>query len=193
MSYLTSLSDSDLQNLLIKGNVRAFEELYNRYHDLLYGYIYNKLRNREEAQDIVHDVLVKIWDKREQLANVKSLKSYLFTAVRNRAFDLFTKKKISDKYLLSLEDALEKYNPSADYLVREKELEHYIRIQIDQLAPKMKEVFKLSRYDYMSNGEIADLMGISKNTVETQIKRALKVLRYKLTTLLSILLFFLYS
>lgn len=190
MSYLKSLSDPDLQSLLIKGNAQAFEELYNRYHDLLYGYIFNKLKDTEETQDIVHDVLIKIWHKREQLENVKSLKSYLFTAVRNRAFDFFAKKKLNDKYLISLEEAIEKYNPSADYLVREKELENYIKSQIDQLAPKMKEVFKLSRYNYMSNGEIAELMGISKNTVETQIKRALKVLKYKLTTLLSILLFF---
>lgn len=190
MSKLSSIADGDLLKMLVLGNKYAYEEIYHRYHDLLYGYVYNKLKDKEEAQDIVHDILIKIWSNRQQLENVKSLKSYLFTSVRNKAFDFFAQKKISDKYLSSLEDALKYYSPTADYTVREKDLDAYIKKQISLLAPKMREVFELSRYEYRSNAEIAELLGISKNTVETQIKRALKVLKYKLTTLLSIILFF---
>lgn len=190
MSKLSSIPDGDLLKMLVIGNQNAYEELYYRYHDLLYGYIYNKLKDKEEAQDVVHDVLIKLWTNRAQLENVKSLKSYLFTSVRNKAFDFFAQKKISDKYLDSLKDALAQYSPTADYTIREKDLDVYIKKQISLLAPKMREVFELSRYEYRSNAEIAELLGISKNTVETQIKRALKVLKYKLTTLLSIILFF---
>lgn len=190
MSKLSSIPDGDLLKMLVIGNQNAYEELYYRYHDLLYGYIYNKLKDKEEAQDVVHDVLIKLWTNRAQLENVKSLKSYLFTSVRNKAFDFFAQKKISDKYLDSLQDALAQYSPTADYTIREKDLDVYIKKQISLLAPKMREVFELSRYEYRSNAEIAELLGISKNTVETQIKRALKVLKYKLTTLLSIILFF---
>src|SRR5690606_38094422 len=102
-----------------------------------------------------------------------------------KAFDIFVHKTMTSRYLLSIQEGLNSYTKPADYLVREKDLDVYIKKQIQNLPVKMREVFELSRYHYMSNAEIANSLGISKNTVETQIKRALKVLKYELTTFLS--------
>jgi RNA polymerase sigma-70 factor (family 1) len=189
MSLYQSASDQHLLSSIIDGNEQAYAELYDRYHDILLGYVYSKLASREEAEDVVHDVMVKIWTNRERLTNVQSIRAYLFTSVRNKAFDIFAHNKMNDQYMQTIEDGLRTYSQPSDYLVREKDLDTYIKKQVSSLAPKMREVFELSRYSYMSNSEIADFLGISKNTVETQIKRALKVLKYKLTTFLSILLF----
>lgn len=182
MSFYRSASDSDLLGLMVSGDEKAYTEIYTRYHDMLYSYALNKLSDFDEAQDVVHDVLVKIWTKRNDLAGVKSIKAYLFTAVRNKSFDIFAQKKVSEQYLSSLNFFITNYSDNTDYLVREKDLDVYIKTQVNALAPKMRQVFKLSRYNYMSNSEIASVLGISKNTVETQIKRALKTLKIKMSS-----------
>ncbi|WP_353183905.1 RNA polymerase sigma-70 factor [Parapedobacter lycopersici] len=180
MSVYTKYSDSDLLQFLKSGDERVFSEIYTRYHSLLYIYAYKKLRDKQKAQDIVQDVFITLWEKRLELRIYVSLANYLYTAVRNKSLDFFARRKVEERYLSSLQQYLHSPHTAADLVVRERDIEALIEKEIQALPPKMREVFELSRKSYSSHEEIAQTLGISKFTVDTQIKRALKVLRLRL-------------
>ncbi|MFA6945614.1 MAG: RNA polymerase sigma-70 factor [Pedobacter sp.] len=174
------MSDRELTALLHEGDERAFTEIYERYHSLLYIYAHKKLYNKQEAQDIIHEVLTTLWTRRFDFSMQTSLPSYLFTAVRNKALDLFSHKKVEARYLASLQNFIEDAGIQTDFLIRENDLKTLIEKEIQSLPPRMKEVFQLSRKNKLTHKEIANLMEISEQTVSTQIKKALRILRVRL-------------
>lgn len=192
MAAYGAYTDQELTVLLKDSDKLAFTEIYERYHSLLYVYAHKKLHNKEESQDIIHEVLIALWNKRLDFSFNISLKSYLFTAVRNKAFDLFAHKKVESRYLDSLQGFIDISTESSDFLVREKDLSSLIEREIRALPPKMREIFDMSRKDKLSNKEIAKVLNISEHTVATQMKRALKVLRLRLGLVvwLAMLLFY---
>lgn len=173
------LSDQDLSELLKGNDKKAFTEIYERYHSLLYIYAHKKLNNNLEARDIVQDTLMNIWNRRTTLSICGTLRSYLFTSVRNRILDIFSHQKVEEKYMESLH-SLKQNSSSTDYMIREKELSAMIEQEINALPPRMREIFILSRREWLSNSDIASKLNISQHTVETQMKRALRQLRLKL-------------
>jgi len=179
MTGYSVYTDQELATLLKEGDRYAYTEIYNRYHSLLYIYGHKKLHHKQEAQDVVQEVLINLWNKRDQLFDI-SLKSYLFTAVRNKALDVFSHKKVEGKYLASLQSFIDDSKIGADYLIREKDLSAMIEKEIRALPPKMQEIFQLSRKDKLTHKEIAKLLNLSEHTVATQMKRALKILRLRL-------------
>ncbi len=180
MEFYRKLSDKDLVVLLRESDKLAFTEIYERYHTLLYIYAHKKLHNELEAQDVVQDTLITLWDRRKAFSPKVSLAAYLYAMVRNRAFDLFARKKVEDKYLESLQGFITSPTPT-DFLIRERDIKALIEKEIDALPPRMREIFILSRKERFTNKEIAKLLDISTHTVDTQIKRALKVLRLRLS------------
>lgn len=183
-------SDQQLCLLLKEGDRSAYVEIYRRYNSLLYLYAYKKLRNREEAKDVVQEVFIWLWNKHEHISFDSSLAGYLYQSVRNKALNIFAHRQIEQKYISSLNDFLETNNAGADYLIREKEITALIEKEINALPPKMRQVFLMSRREYKTYKEIANSMDISEDTVNTQMKRALKTLRDKLGPLHIILSFF---
>jgi RNA polymerase sigma-70 factor (family 1) len=180
MEAYKPLTDQELTALLKEGDQNAFTEIFERYHSLLYIYAHKKLHNKEESQDVIQEVLTTLWNRRSDLSLQTSLMSYLYTAVRNRALDIFSHKKVEAKYMVSLQGFIDNAGISTDFLVRENDLRALIEKEIQALPPKMREVFQLSRKTRLSHKEIADLMGISEQTVATHIKKALRVLRMRL-------------
>lgn len=184
MSAYQRYTDQELSSLLSQGDDMAYTEIYERYHSLLYIYANKKLYNRQESEDIVQDVLITLWNKRFEFRLERSLASYLFTAVRNRALDLFSHKQVESRYVDSLQNFIDDAGISADFLIREHDLKVMIEREIDALPPRMREVFILSRRNFLSYKEIAVAMDISEQTVSNQIKKALRVLRIRLSLLL---------
>jgi RNA polymerase sigma-70 factor (family 1) len=177
---IKTLSDEELLTLLTEGEEKAYAEIYTRYHSLLYIYAYRKLHHKQEAQDIIHDVLASLWNNRNTLNLSGSLASYLYTAVRNKAFDLFSHRKIEERYMASLQEFIDENEIQTDFLIRENDLKALIEKEIENLPPRMREAFRLSRMDKLSHREIAGIMDISEHTVSTQIKKALRILRMRL-------------
>lgn len=175
----SNLDDADLYLLLKEGDERAYTAIYERYHALLYIYVYKKLQVKQESQDVVHDVLVYLWKNRATLPESVSLPAYLYGAARNKAFDIFAHRKVQDKYVVSLQNFIPTYS-GTDHLLRENEIKAIIQKEIDALPPRMREIFQLSRRERLTNKEIAQLLSLSTHTVDTQIKRALKVLKSRL-------------
>ncbi len=178
VNYL-ELEDSDLLLLLRNDDEQAYTTIYKRYLPLLYIYVYKKLLSKVESQDISHEVLLYLWSNRANISINVSLPAYLYAAARNKAFDLFAHKKVEEKYIASLDKFIPTYT-GTDYLLRENEIKQLIQREISSLPPRMQEIFKLSRRDKLTNKEIASLLSLSPHTVDTQIKRALRILKSKL-------------
>lgn len=172
------LTDEDIYELLRTDNQIAFSVLFQKYNQLLFIYIYKKLKDEEECRDIVQEVFLNLWNNRKKIRLKSSLKSYLFQAVRNRALNVFVHKKVSQKFLDSF-PKLPKVEEGTDYAIREKDIIDTIDREIALMPPKMQEIFALSRKEYLSHREIAQMLGISEDTVTTQIKRALKRIKGK--------------
>ncbi len=181
MGIYNELSDADLVSLLKAGDHLAYTEIFRRYYHLMYVHAYKKLRDEEEAKDVIQELFATLWTKRETDFITTNLAGYLYTSVRNRILDLFAHQQVESKYMLSLKDFIETDgNNTTDYRIREKELIAYIDKEIQALPPKMREVFELSRKSNLSHREIAELLNLSEQTVSKQVTNALKVLRSKL-------------
>jgi RNA polymerase sigma-70 factor (family 1) len=180
-SEYKTIPDNELIQLLKESDHRAYTEIYNRYFYLLYTHAYKKLRSEEQAKDIIQDLFATLWFKRERDLPTNNLAAYLFTAIRNKIFDLFAHQQVEAKYVSSLKDYLSTHmSVPTDHLARENDLKIYIEKGIQALPPKMKLMFELSRKENLSHKEIATKLGTSENNVSTQITNALRILRTKL-------------
>jgi RNA polymerase sigma-70 factor (ECF subfamily) len=186
MQVYSEFSDIELLSLLKAGKHAAFAEIFERYNDLLYTHAYNKVRNKEDARDIVQDVFIKLWNKHEQLEITNNLPGYLYVMTRNATLSLISHKNIVGNYANSFNEYRINHEAVTDHLIREKQFAQIIENEIAALPPRMREAFELSRKHHLTNKQIAERMGISEDTVAFQIKMALKHLRPRIGLILLI-------
>ncbi len=184
MTDYTSYSDIELADLVRSADDRAFKEIYDRYNKLLYLFAYNKLRNKEEAKDVVQDVFAWLLNNRTRFAINSSVSSFLYKSVLNKIFDIFRHQSVIHKYIEQGDHYIDIDSTETDYLIREKDIAQMIRQEIDAMPQKMKEVYLLRFEQYLSAKEIAEQLNISENTVNTHLKRAAKRLRDNLGMLI---------
>jgi len=143
----------------------------------------------DEAKEIVQEVFTNLWLKREEITTEKSIKSYLYTSVRNRCLNFIRDHKKFQSQLLDVDiadfDMQIENDPSGI-----NDLEAKVNYAINKLPEKCAEVFKLSRFEEMKYKEIGDKLNISVKTVEAQISKALKYLREELIDYITILILF---
>lgn len=181
MSGYAAHTDEALLPLLQEGDREAYTEIYNRYQVPLYIFAYNRLKDREEAKDIIHELFLKLWTDRTALQITGRLSVYLYTAVRNRIINSITHQQIANRYIDSFLSYVEQVDhQSADHLARHNDLQAFIEKEIASLQPRMREVFELSRHTSLSRREIAGKLGISEETVKSHMHNALKVLKARL-------------
>lgn len=190
MCFYSELSDIELVSRIRKGEEASFAEVYNRFYGVLYIHAYKRLQNEEEARDVMQELFTALWVKRETLFIAANLSGYLYSAVRNRILDMISHRKVEEKYIDSLQHYIDHDFTYADHLVRERDLARLIEQEIVNLPPKMRETFELSRKSNLSHREIAMIMGVSEQTVRTQVKKALKILRLKLGVWIYLLILF---
>jgi len=179
------LSDAELLDLLRSGDQMAYTEIYHRYKFILHNHAFNKLRNKEEAQDVLQEVFVNLWSKRETI-QVNNLSGYLYSAVRNKVLDHFSHHEVKLKYINNVEPNLSEV--PTDVRVRENQLKAIIEKEIEALPPRTRKVFEMSRKKHMTHKEIAKQLGTSEETVKKQVSAALRTLRVKLGILVYILM-----
>ncbi len=175
-----NILDPELCDLLKEGNENAFAEIFRRYQAPLFDFAYKRIRDKDEAKDIVQEIFVKLWNNRTEVQIKTSLRSYLYRCVLNGVLNILNRQVIREEYVCSLQQMIEEHTQEADYHIRETDMERLINTEIAALPPKMREVFELRKKEYLSNREIAGKLGISEQTVETHMKRALRVLRMRL-------------
>jgi RNA polymerase sigma-70 factor (ECF subfamily) len=167
---------------LKEGNLQAYNELFERYAKRLYFFSVKYLKSAENAEEIVQEVFLKIWNNRKQLLVQESIESYLFTIARNGILNTIRKSKSEQTYLNYL-----KVNPGKNVLLDEElnfyELEKAYQRAIDQLSPRRKDVYLLSKAESLTNAEIANKLNISVKTVENQMTTAIADIRKNLRSL----------
>ena len=181
MKAYKKITDNELARLLNEADHAAYNEIYNRYFHVLYVHAYKKLRDEEQSKDVVQDLFATLWFRRGRWLANDNLAGYLFTAVRNRVFDLFARRQVEAKYTDSLKDYLETHSGApADHLAREHDLSKYINRAVAKLPAKMRRIFEMSRKENLSHREIAGQLGVSENNVSKQVNNALRLLKAKL-------------
>ena len=184
--------DRVLINGLRNGEPMAFSYLVDTYHHPLCIYANSLLGNNMQASDIVQNVFIQVWEKREKLNAEYALKSFLYKSVYNEFIDQYRKKQS----VLKIE---KKYIEYLDSLVLEKDTEHHnhlismVKSAILKLPPKCKEVFELSKTEGLTNIEISEHLNISVKAVEAQITRGFRLLRKDIQTRIKPILFFLFK
>ncbi|GEP98940.1 RNA polymerase sigma factor [Chitinophaga cymbidii] len=180
MTGYRTYSDAQLTVLLMTGDHAAFNEIHQRYYALLYHHAYKRLPSEEDVKDILQELFAALWNNRGSLTLTSSLAAYLYTAVRNRVINVFSKQKVRHIYIQSLQQYLDEGENVTDQKLREKELIALVEREIAALPPRMREVFELSRNAQLSHNEIAELLDTSPQTVRKQIQNVLRILRAKL-------------
>jgi len=169
----------------------AFEKLFRSYFTPLCSFSQKYVNDLDEAKDIVHNVFINLWNKREEIDMETSLKSYLFQGVYNRSLNYIRDhKKLVQFDTPQSEAELSQYVESRDHL-ESNEAESRINRALDDLPEKCKEIFLMNRFDGLKYREIAEKLNISIKTVETQMSRALKTLRERLSDMITIFIFLL--
>ncbi|RZL99757.1 MAG: RNA polymerase sigma-70 factor [Pedobacter sp.] len=160
------------------GDYAAFDELYSRHFQTVYGMAYNILRDQQQSQDIVQDIFVWFWEHRSQW-NLTSSRGYLLTAVKFKTSNYFRQNKVKETFYTGL--AKQRMSAVDESILLEvKELNNLIMSLTAELPARCQEVFKLSRFEHLSNREIAEKLDITEKAVEAQITSALKKLKDKL-------------
>ena len=171
--------DQRLVQLLQKGNVAAFDSLFEGYSQKLFGFALKYFKNESDTEELVQEVFVKVWENRQTLKSELSFKSYLFTIALNQIRKHFNKKATSLRYLESLQNEPEfsEQMPTDDY---ESALQQ-INLIIGQMPPRRREIFIKSKLDGKSSKEIAAELNISAGTVDNQVSEALRFIRSRLS------------
>jgi len=180
MAYDSEYTDEDLIHLVRNGDHDAFAELFFRYNRLLFITSLKFIDNQEEAKDLVQDTFVQLWNQRDTLAIRSSFKSLLYTALRNRIFDILSHKKVEAKFAEFSRHFYEDSENRSDHLLRTHELEAIIEKEISYLPDKMQEIFIMSRMNHLNHRQISEKLSISEKTVKNQINNALKILKNRL-------------
>jgi RNA polymerase sigma-70 factor (ECF subfamily) len=176
---------------LIPQNTYDFERLFRQYYPALCGIARGYIRSKPITEEIVNDVFVKFWIHREHIRIRTSVKDYLFRSVRNACIDYLRAEQKSRQQKAYLSDDEAAYNTLADlgedplnYIVG-SEMQERIQKAIDELPERYRMTFELTRMDDLSYEAAADSMGITKNTIKSNLREALSILREKLKDLFS--------
>lgn len=176
------MSEKNLIAELRSGNPDAYDEIFLRHSTRVYGYALKTLNSEADAEDIVQEVFFALWKYKHNIDASKNFDSYLFVMTVNAI-----RKRLREKYNeQAAYERLQEIHPStANKVMQEQEfrnLREIILKAIEQLPPRQKEIYYLSREKAYRNAEIAERFNISKKTVENQLNRALKFLKDYLTS-----------
>jgi len=160
-------------------NVQAFDFLFRKYHNKLFGFAFSLLKNREDAKEIVQEAFCRIWAKRHEIDSSKSFKSFLFTISYNLIVDQLRLRLKDQEYRKHIYDCFEPgvFNHTK---VDVKIITGKVQSAVEELPAKRRQVYMLSRENGLSQKEIADKLGITVKTVENQLTLSLKHIRLRL-------------
>ena len=192
MSDSGKIIDSEPIKQFKADDMSAFDIIYRKYSKKLYRFAYSIIKDKPDAEGIVHEVFIKVWEKRRKIDEYLSFESYLFTITYNTTISFIRKRVKESKYiehLKSIQNPTIQSNiiPEIEY----KELKDKSEKIIGLLPSRQKQIYRLSREEELTYKEIAAKLNISVNTVETHMERALKSIRKNLGKV-SIVLLILY-
>ncbi|MFD2287594.1 RNA polymerase sigma-70 factor [Pedobacter petrophilus] len=191
MEKLESFKNVKLLNDVRNGDSVAFNEIYHKYRQKIYGYAHHFTRCREAAEELTQDTFVRLWENRAKIDPERNFDAFLYTLIRNNFLTTLRKKAREKAYSHENLKQEQSFNAIEDEL-NAKESERLAKDAIETFSPQVKKIYLMSRHDHHTHEEIAQLMGISKNTVNNHLKKSLGVMRkyfrtYSPETILSLI------
>jgi len=176
---LNNLEDKALIQLIQEGNRRAFDQLFNRHWQGLYAYAYGAFHNHEMAEDAIQEVFVSLWERRSYI-DIRNTKSFLYQAVKFQIAAQLRKVKFDELEIPAL-DSLN-YVHDVEEKMDYQELSERLEKLVAQLPDRCREIFYMSRFENLSNQQIAEKLNISVRTVENQISNGMRYIGRHLDT-----------
>ncbi len=170
------LSDKALVKALQKGDIKAFNELYYKYHKKIFAFSLKFLKNKADAEDLIQKIFVIIWEKKENLNPEKSFNNYLFIIARNEIYDLLKKKALTEYY----NDQILSDTKQEEEDIETKKLVEVMYSLIEKMPERRRQIFLMNRNMGLTYKQIAKKLDITENTVDTQIRNSLNYLRKEL-------------
>lgn len=184
MDILSVFRDKDVDSQL-KDVKKLFDELYDR---LVY-FSYQIVKNKEQAEDIVQEAFIKLWNNKDALTDsTQVLKSYLYSSVKNLSLNVLRHDKVVDRYVQFTRTVNEPTDAPIVEAIISAEVMSQIHKALEELPEHYKQISLLSFFEGKKNQEIADELGISVNTIKKQKQKAIQLLRLKLTSIFSLVL-----
>jgi RNA polymerase sigma-70 factor (ECF subfamily) len=159
---------------LVQDEKKWFKEIFDEHHTYIRNYLYYLSGDADLSDDLVQDVFLKVWEKRENVKK-ESVLPFLFTIARHLYFKNHRRKAIHLKFFSSWEEPAKEV--SAEFVLEMKEFDQKLQVAISKLPEKTRTAFLLSRMDDMSYAEIANGFGLSVKAIEKHISKAKKILR----------------
>jgi RNA polymerase sigma-70 factor (family 1) len=177
LSDLKEISDSNLTYLIKIGNKEAFHVIFERYAPRIYNFVLSYLKDEYDAEELVQDVFLKIWEKKEQLDKSKNLKSFIFKIAVNIIYDLIRRKNIEEAFRDFVRHDYEPGIENTWHTVIFEEMLANVNELVKEMPAQRQKIFRLSRVEGLPNDTIARKLNLSKRTVENQLYRALSFLK----------------
>ncbi|HWW42181.1 RNA polymerase sigma-70 factor [Pedobacter sp.] len=174
---LKDLPDPILLKKYSEGNTSAYNVLFKKYFDALYGYALKNVKDRCAAEELVMDVMLSLWKKKGDIQVEQDLKAYLFRCIKNAIYNHYRRKILPTVSLELIPEDHGLTSKGADYDLDSKELEKIYREKLGQLSPQRRKVYEMSREEDKTYSEIAKDMDLSVNTVENYMVASLSFFR----------------
>lgn len=168
------LEEKELIVRIVEGDQEAFERIYYTYAKRVYYFASRYLKNKHQAEEIVQEVFVKIWENRKRLNPDMSLSGYLLTTTKNTIFNDHRKQVNHEAYYQYVLHYLQKNNPNMENEIIYNDLMELLQKTLGQLPDKRKEIFELSRFQGLSYKEIASQLNITEKTIESHMRLAIR-------------------
>jgi len=165
---------------IINGNQRAFKAVFLRHYEPLCNFCWRYTRSKAISEDLVQEAFSDLWDLRETLDPDKKLRVYLYQAVKNKAYDYLAHQKVVRRYEADQSHGPKKVAHQKKITQEDKTFIKAARRAIADLPPRARQTYLLHREDGLTYREIAEVMDITVKTVESQMSRALDILRGRL-------------
>ena len=173
---MDNINDKIILSELRKGNKDVFQAVFNQYYPLLAKFAHRYIYEEDICEDLIQDVFATLWEKRNNL-EIASLKSYLYTAIKNKCLGYLRHLNVRDKHEVFL---IEAYFESSGEVLVHSELAGKIKKILSELPDNMRHIFEQKYLNGLTAAEIAEDLNVSTNTVNTQLKRAKKKIRMEL-------------
>jgi len=181
------MDEAKLIEEIREGNTNAFETLFRIWYEPLCRYAFSLLKDEAQAEEIVQEVFIKVWEKRLELGIQTSIKAYLYRSVHNRGLNWIEHQKVKGNYSDDWKRQFEEAQMPQESAEHSELLEQFSSALL-KLPAECRLIFQLSRKAGFSYREIAETLNISIKTVENQMGKALKILRTELKDYLPLLL-----
>lgn len=177
MLAATPYNENELLFQSAQGNEKAFRQLFDQYWNKVYAVAFTFTKSAVLSQEIVQDVFLKIWLKREDLTAIEKFDAYLFIIARNHIYNQLRKKATEPRFVAELEQHFLESSELPEYPLLLKETTQLVNKAVEQLPGQQKAVFRLSRNEGLAYNKIAEKLNISSLTVKSHMNRALHHIR----------------